>query len=113
MDNKKIVIFGTPSLAKSALLYYGNENVKYFVDNGLNKIKNEIDNIEIIDLEKLKSIYKDFKIVIASTDKKEFEKQLVNNGIYEYSWFNIKCIKYNCEETKSYENKKSENKIKK
>lgn len=99
MYNKKIIIFGASKLGKIALEYYGIENIAYFADNDLSKKGNKINGIEIIDFETLKKIYKDFNIIIASMYKKEIEKQLVDNGIYEHFSFNIECNNYHHKET--------------
>lgn len=86
-DGEEIIIFGTGSLAKSAVQFTNHNsfkklNIKYFLDNNKEKhLKNYFNNViyhpNEIDIEK------SCKILVASTWYNEITNQLIEKGIDE------------------------------
>lgn len=90
---KKYIIFGAGRYGEEALFYYGLANVAYFCDN--KKCGNVIKGIEVISFDKLRNIWKDYKVVLAvrvATAKIAMKKQLKEYSI-EFSEFTTLDIK--------------------
>ncbi len=83
-NNSEFVIFGAGSFGKKVkdLLYQKNKKVAYFVDNDIRKKGNKIDYIEIKHPSEIKQF--EYKIIIASTWRKDIIKQLENDYNLKY-----------------------------
>ena len=84
--DKQVILFGAGEYGKNALTYFGNQKVAYFVDNNANVVGTKIEEIDVIDFERLVQIYKEYQIVVAVDARKisSIVSQLEKAGIREY-----------------------------
>lgn len=82
---KEIVLFGAGEICKKICEQKG-EQIKAVIDNDPNKVGNIIGkSIPIISLDCYKEEYRDIPIIISTFHSQEIIKQLLNNGITNYS----------------------------
>ncbi len=91
---KKKILFGAGLYGHIALEKYGKENVAFFVDNNSELCGNEIENIPIIDVNKLREIYKNYEIVITTKYAEKITEQLLTMNITKFNLF--------CEDERDY-----------
>lgn len=86
---RKIILFGAGKYGKSAINYYGLDNIEFFVDNNSSKWESEILGIRVISPEYLKKIYNEekYRIIISSRICKSIAEQLQNMGIVKYELY--------------------------
>ena len=93
MENK-IIIFGAGQIGHMVLRQYGEENVKYFIDNNDSLWGRTVQNLYIKKVDDAIVDSKKYKIIIASKSYKLMEKQLLQLNIYNYSIFKDVLSKY-------------------
>lgn len=84
---KKKILFGAGLYGRIALQYYKKENIAYFVDNNPQLVGQVIDGIEVISVDKLKEICRNYDIIITTKFKSEIINQLNGIGITSYEVF--------------------------
>lgn len=80
----KKILFGAGLYGRLALDNYKEENVAYFVDNNSELVGQKIKGIEVIGVDMLQKIYKDYEIIISTKYKTKIENQLKTMGINNY-----------------------------
>lgn len=85
----KIILFGAGKYGRSAVKYYGLENISYFVDNNSAKWGTQIYGIPVLNIEQLieKVRSYDYQIIISCRVFKDIEKQLKKLGINDYQLY--------------------------
>lgn len=93
-NNKKgYIIFGAGYYGEEALWYYGKANVAYFCDN--KKHGQVIKGIEVIDIQRLCEIWKEYEVVLAVLSepaRTEVMGQLKEHNI-AYSFYHIQAAR--------------------
>ena len=82
--NQKTILFGASQLGKLAFDYLKNKyDIVYYCDNDKNKVGNQFNGLEIIDVQKLEKLVmiKNYFIIISSYYYKEIGEQLISLGI--------------------------------
>lgn len=87
--NKQVILFGAGVFGRKALEYFGSDKVAYFADNNSRLTGERIEGIEIISFDALRTIYKDYQIVISVDARRipELALQLDESGITEYTTY--------------------------
>ena len=82
-DDKKYILFGAGIFGEKMLELFGEDKVYCYGDNSTEKIGKKIHEKEIISLEKLKEIHRDYHIVITANPSisLEIDRQLRINKI--------------------------------
>ena len=85
--SKKIILFGAGAYGKKALNYFGEDNVICYTDNSTEIVGSMVNGKEVISLNKLKEIWREYQIVISVDGRKTIDlaKQLEENGISDYA----------------------------
>ena len=83
---KKYILFGAGNFGRDALVQIGNDNVEYFCDNNPDIEGTEKFGKNIISFNRLKTIFKDYVIVLCVNFEKAYiiAEQLESNDIYDY-----------------------------
>ncbi len=86
---KQIILYGAGSFGRRALAHYGRDKVYCFADSNENLAGTYIEEVPVISLDKLKTIYRDYQIVISADLTAAFSiaALLEEIGIYDYIFF--------------------------
>ena len=82
-ETKNIILFGAGQSGKSALFYFGMEQVFCFVDNNPKLAGSEVEGVPVISFAQLQEIYQQYRIIIAMDAAKSLvvARQLEEGGI--------------------------------
>lgn len=83
----KKIIFGAGAYGEQALEQLGEDNVMFFLDNDNNKQGKMFHGKKVITIKEFLSFKEHYHVVLASLYAKSMEKQLLENGINDYSFF--------------------------
>lgn len=88
-ETKNIILFGAGQSGKSALFYFGMEQVFCFVDNNPKLSGSEVEGVPVISFAQLQEIYQQYRIIIAMDAAKSLvvARQLEEGGITSYEFF--------------------------
>ncbi len=82
---KKWLVFGAGAFGREIYYYYGKENIACFVDNDLKRVGDTFFGKEIISFKQYLKLHKNYQTVIAVRDYQPIERQLLEQGITEYT----------------------------
>lgn len=82
----KYICFGAGFLGNQAIEVIGKENIKFFIDNDIEKQKRKFNDFEVLSLENAKKSIGDSTVIIALSVKyqEEVKKQLKDEGIIKF-----------------------------
>lgn len=88
-SEKEYILFGCGKIGQEAVDYFGKNNVAYFVDNNAAMVGRNVYGKKVISFAEMKEIYQDYKLVITTNAvfAKEIKKQLAEEKIQDYWWF--------------------------
>lgn len=91
----KKILFGAGKYGILGLMEFGKENVAYFVDNNNEKIGKQIDDIRILNIDELISLYDEniYEVVITVKSGKRIAEQLDKIGI-KYTFYSVSEYAY-------------------
>lgn len=84
------VIFGAGNFGKQAIDLLEKSNIKFFIDNDINKQKEKFGEFEVLSLENAKNKIDDACIIIATSEMyiRDIQKQLIENKVNNYITIN-------------------------
>lgn len=82
---KKWLVFGAGAFGREVYYYYGKENIACFVDNDLKRVGDTFFGKEIISFKQYLKLHKNYQTVIAVRNYQPIERQLLEQGITEYT----------------------------
>lgn len=88
------VLFGAGDIGKKALVRYGHDNVRYFIDNDIAKIGSFMDGIEVLSLDDYvnRGEIGELVITVAWETAHFIIKQLKQKGIFNYRVFHYQLF---------------------
>ena len=86
---KKLILFGAGNNGKSAIEFWGEDKVEYFVDNNRQRVGEFFCGKKIISTDELSKIWQDYTVMITVNAYGEIAEQLKGMGITKYSKFMI------------------------
>lgn len=91
----RFAIYGVGDYGKKALIYFGRENIAYFIDNDVHQQGKRMAGIEILSFENFIKIGGEERIIVAVKDCKMILEQLQKQGIENYELY---CPNYAIQE---------------
>ena len=86
-NTDKYIIAGSGEYGRKALAYYGKDNVRYFLDNDVNKQGKTIDEVEVSSFDLLRSIKDKYMVIVAVRNYETMVSQLTEYGVSNYIVF--------------------------